>query len=252
VSKPATKTAQAPLGAEELAKLAAVDSPTVANIIELFGVRSPLAGWCNQSLKAVYPELPPIAGYVVTATLRAGLPYEPSETPASLADLIELGATVPGPAIAAFQDLDEPCRAVTFGEVMASSLKGFGFAGLITSGAGRDIEQVRRMRFPCWASSIVVSHGCARIVEVGGTIQVAGLSLRTGDLIHADGNGVVHVPPGIARGVVELIEPYLDIEREIIGYVGGTPTIAGYRAVVQKAGKTTQALKERAKALLGG
>ncbi len=194
MSQSAAKAAAAPLTALELATMAAVDSPTVANIIELFGTRSALAGWCNHSLKAVYPELPPISGYVVTGRLRAGLPFEQNEAAASVADMIELGAKLPGPCIAAFQDLDEPCRAVTYGEVMTSSFKGFGFAGLITSGAGRDIEQVRKMRFPCWASSIVVSHGCARIVEAGGAIQVAGLTLRTGDLVHADGNGVVQVP----------------------------------------------------------
>ena len=46
--------------------------PTVANVIELFGVRSQVAGYANTTLKALYPQLPPAVGYAVTATFRAG------------------------------------------------------------------------------------------------------------------------------------------------------------------------------------
>ena len=54
---------------EQLASLARVDSPTVANVIELFDVRpSYLEGFTNHTVKAVYPELPPVVGYAWTAT----------------------------------------------------------------------------------------------------------------------------------------------------------------------------------------
>ena len=51
------------LNAEELAQLRNVDSPTVANVIELFDFRSYIAGYTNLTLKAVYPKLPPAVGY---------------------------------------------------------------------------------------------------------------------------------------------------------------------------------------------
>ncbi len=57
---------------EQLASLARVDSPTVANVIELFDVRSYLEGFTDHMVKAVYPKLPPVVGYAVTATFRAG------------------------------------------------------------------------------------------------------------------------------------------------------------------------------------
>ena len=47
-----------------------------------------------------------------------------------------------GPAIVVFQDLASPSVAATFGEVMCSVYKGFGAAGLITSGSGRELDQV--------------------------------------------------------------------------------------------------------------
>ena len=53
-------------------------------------------------------------------------------------------------------------RAATYGEIMVTTFQKFGFSGLITSGAARDIEQVDRLQFPCWASSVIVSHGYCR------------------------------------------------------------------------------------------
>ena len=49
-------------------------------------------------------------------------------------------AELPGPAVVVFQDLDDPEVSATFGEVMCSTYQAFGSTGLITSGAGRDLE----------------------------------------------------------------------------------------------------------------
>lgn len=125
------------------------DSPTVANVIELFGVRSRASGFTNQSLRAVYPELPPAVGFAVTATFRSAFPADESDSYGDMPALIERAEGIAGPHMMVFQDLDEPPRAATYGEVMATALKTFGFAGIITSGAARDIDQVRALRIPC-------------------------------------------------------------------------------------------------------
>ncbi len=82
--------------------------------------------------------------------------------------MIEESQATPAPRIAVIQDLDGIPKAATYGEVMVSSFQTFGFVGLITSGAARDIDQVRRLRFPCWASSIIVSHGYCRFIQSQG------------------------------------------------------------------------------------
>ena len=54
----------------------------------------------------------------------------------------------PGPPVVVFQDLDDPPVAATFGEVMCTTYKAFGCVGLITSGAGRDLDQVEALELP--------------------------------------------------------------------------------------------------------
>jgi 4-hydroxy-4-methyl-2-oxoglutarate aldolase len=238
------------LSTEQCAQLRGVDSPTIANIIELFGVRSPLSGYADGTLRAVYPELPPAVGYAVTATYRAGA-RSADETRDELPRMLELAAGHGGPAIAVFEDLDQPARGVTYGEIMATTFKTFGFYGLITSGAGRDIEQVRRLRFPCWASSMVVSHGDPRILRTGVPVSVAGLRIEAGDLLHGDGNGIVQVPRALAPAVCRLIPPYLAFEERYLAYLRGpAPTIDGFKALGGEARSALERLRAEACALV--
>jgi len=239
------------LHAEQLSRLASVDSPSIANVIELFGVRSNMAGYTGAALKAIYPDLPPAVGYAVTATYRAAYPSEAGFAYDDMARMIELGQTLPKPTFAVFQDLDDPPRAVTYGEIMASTFQAFSFSGLITSGAGRDFVQVGALNFPCWASSLVVSHGYPQILEVGVPVCIAGLQVKTGDLLHADGNGVVSIPHRIAAGVAELIEPYLAVERQMLEDLKAPNlSLATHRNSVGQATLKIQDLRKRARGIL--
>ena len=71
-----------------------------------------------------------------------------------------------GPKVVVFQDLDDPAVAATFGEIMCTTYKAFGCVGLITSGAGRDLDQVEPLKFPCFTAGTMPSHGYTQIVEL--------------------------------------------------------------------------------------
>jgi regulator of RNase E activity RraA len=190
-------------------------------------------------------------GYAVTATFRAGHPAEAGSSYGDMPQMIEQALQGPGPYMAVFQDLDEPTRAATYGEVMATALQAFGFVGLMTSGAGRDVEQVRRLQLPCWATSVVVSHGYPQIVEPGVPVMVGGLRVQPGDLLHADANGLVQIPLSIAAGVAELCAPFVEAEEITLSYLRApNPTVAGYRQAVAQMQAAMAALRLRARAFL--
>jgi len=231
---------------KQLSILQQVDSPTIANVIELFDVRSRIAGYANQTIKAVYPELPPVVGYAVTATFRAAYPAEEGDSYGGLPQLIEDSLQIPEPRIVVFQDLDEPPSAATYGEVMATTFQSFGFTGLITSGAARDIEQVRKMRFPCWASSVNVSHGYCHFLASNVPVVVGGLQIKPGDLLHADANGIVSIPHSIAAGVAELCLPFIEAEQVVIDHLrSGKATPSGFRESINKFSLRVSELKDR-------
>ena len=134
---------------------------------------------------------------------------------------------------------------------MATTFQAFGFVGLITSGAGRDVEQVRRLQLPCWASSIVVSHGYPQIGDIAIPVVVGGLRVQPGDLLHADANGIVQIPLDIAAGVAALCVPFMQAEELMLSYLRvPNPTVEGYRQAVGQMHAAMAALRERAKAFL--
>ena len=239
------------LNAAQLAQLQKVDSPTIANVIELFDFRSYVAGYSNLTLKAIYPKLTPAVGYAVTATFRAAYVAESGDSYGGMQQLIADAMATPAPRIVVFQDLDDPPRAATYGEIMVTTFQKFGFSGLITNGAARDIEQVSRLQFPCWASSIIVSHGYCRFPDVNVDVTVGGLQVKPGDLLHADANGIVNIPHTIAGAVADLCDPYIQAEEIILQYLRNShPTVAGYGEAVQKSKRRMAELKERARSLL--
>lgn len=187
-----------------LAELARYDTPTICNVIELFDIRPRNRGYMDQRVRCNFPDFPPMVGYAATAAFRSDAPPAGGDAYGSIQKQLEQFAQLPGPAVVVFQDLDDPPAAAVFGEVMCSSYQGFGSAGLITNGAGRDIEQVRALKYPIFTGSTICSHGYCHILHIGLPVRVGGLMVTTGELLHGDSNGVTNIPLEIAAEVAQV------------------------------------------------
>src|SRR4029453_6935638 len=143
---------------------------------------------------------------------------------------LEQFAKLPGPAIVVFQDLDDPPAAAVFGEVMCSTYQGFCSAGLVTNGAGRDLEQVRALKYPVFTGSTICSHGYCHMLHLGLPVRVGSLMVNQGDLLHGDANGVTNIPPEIAGEVADIAGEFLAAEDLVMKYVKspGEKSVARY------------------------
>src|SRR5690349_4750192 len=203
----------------DLSRLTQFDTPTICNTIELFEVRPRNEGYMDGRIRACFPEMPPIAGYAATATMRCDHPKRDGDVYSSLDEQVARFAELPGPPIVVYQDLDDPCVAATFGEIMCSTYKAFGAAGLITSGAARDLDQVRRIGFPTFSNGAICSHGYSHIVDLHRAVRVGGITINPGDLIHADANGVTTIPLEIAAEVGQVAAEYVAAECIVLDYL---------------------------------
>lgn len=232
-----------PLTPDTLKKLAQYDSPTICNVIELFDVRPRYAGFMNGQIKSAFPEMPPMVGFASTASFRSGAFPGSGDAYGTMEAQVEGFADLPGPAVVVFQDLDDPAVGATFGEVMCSTYKAFGSSGLITSGGGRDLLQVKAIDYPVFTGSTICSHACCHILHIGLPVRVGGLVVNPGDLLHGDANGVTNIPIDIANEVADITQEFIDAEKIVLDYVNGSgkKTPAGlanarkeYSAVVAK------------------
>ena len=206
-----------PFSTELLAKLGAFDTPTICNIIELFDIRPRNTGFMDARIRACFPEMPPIVGFAATATFRSSAPPPPGM---DVYDNIEVQvnrfAELSGPPIVVFQDLDDPAVAATFGEIMCTTYQTFGSVGLITSGAGRDRDQVRKIGYPVFTGGTISAHGYCHTPDVHVPVRVGGVMIYPDDLLHADVNGVTTIPKEIASEVAEVGDAFVAAEAVIL------------------------------------
>ena len=215
--------------ASTLEKLRQYDTPTICNVIELFDVQPRTDGFMDGRIRACFPKMAPMVGFASTATFRSAFPPASGSVYASMSEQVASFGDLPGPAVVVFQDLDSPPKSATFGEVMCTTYKAFGAAGLITSGAARDLEQVEALEFPCFSDGTICSHGYCHILEVNGPVHVGGICVQPRDLIHGDCNGVTKIPIEIANAVADACKDFVDAETIVLSYLqAGNVTVEGF------------------------
>ena len=205
--------------AETLRKLAKFDTPTICNVIELFDVLPRNRGYMDSRVRSNFPEFPPMVGFAATASFRSDAPPAGGDAYGSIQKQLEQFQALPGPAVVVFQDLDDPPVSAVFGEVMCSTYKAFGSVGLVTNGAGRDLEQVRALNYPVFTGGTICSHGYCHMLHLGLPVRVGGLMVATGDLLHGDANGVTSVPTSIAAELADVSAEFLAAEDIMMNYV---------------------------------
>ena len=203
----------------DLELLRRYDTPTVCNVVELFDLHSRTYGYMDRRIQACYPKLPPMVGFASTATFRAADSPRSGGAYSGLVEQIESFAQSASPPIVVFQDIDNPPMAATFGEVMASTYKAFGAVGLITSGAGRDLDQVEALNFPAFCDGVICAHGYCHIPQINVPVHVGGATVHPGDLLHGDRNGVTRIPLDIASAVAHACGELMAAEAVVLDYL---------------------------------
>jgi 4-hydroxy-4-methyl-2-oxoglutarate aldolase len=217
--RPSKEGVISPLTEEQLDALRRIDSPTVSNAIEAFGVRSRLSGFAGWGLRCAFPELGTMVGYAVTCTAESTA--EKSRSERGLFRLWEAIEAAPKPAVVVIKDIGhDRSRSCHMGEVMATTAKALGAVGCVSDGGLRDVMEVRALGgFQYFCPGFVVSHGNPFICEVNVPVVLEGLAVGPGELLHGDVNGLLVVPDGIADRLATQIEKVRAGEREVLDFV---------------------------------
>lgn len=203
------------LPAETIEALKHFNTPTIANAIEVFNVRDRHVGFLPHRVRCLLPELGPMVGYAVTSVTQASPPSGPC--PDLTGDYLRYVAAMPGPKVAIGQDLDDPPGlGAQFGEVNSTIHQKLGCVGHVTDGCPRDLDEVQALGFHLFGLNPCVSHAYVRLVDFGKPVQLAGVEIRTGDLIHADKHGVCIIPTEVADRVVEACRQVEKMERPLL------------------------------------
>ncbi|HEX9263695.1 MAG TPA: RraA family protein [Candidatus Binatia bacterium] len=104
-----------------------------------------------------------------------------------------------------------------WGGLLALSAKLKGLSGVVIDGASRDIDEARELNFPVYARGAVPMTARGRVMQesFNQEIQFAGVQCHSGDLVIADGSGVVIIPKEKENEVVAAAEAIYQKEQEM-------------------------------------
>lgn len=205
------------MNAELLDILSRVDTPTVCNAIEVVQGKRGFDRFTRGTMICTEPGWA-VVGYAATAQIAALAP--PTEPPdvirARRMAYYKAMHDAPKPSVAVVEDLDFPnCIGAYWGEINTTVHKGFGLSGALTNGVVRDLGDLPQ-GFPVIAGSVGPSHGFVHVLSVGQPVQVMGLVVCQGDLIHADRHGAVVVPPEVIGDLASAIAKLQATERLVL------------------------------------
>jgi len=195
-----------------LERLSRFDTCTLSNAIERLQVRPRNEGFVIGAVHCQFPKLAPVAGYAVTGRIRSSMPPINGGWYYEQIDWWRYLVTVPPPRIVVIQDADPwPGTGALFGEVHARICRALDCQAFVTNGAVRDLPAIESLGFQLFAGSVAVSHAYAHIVEFGGIVEIGGLRISSGDLLHGDLHGVQTIPGQIACELPAIAE---DVQRQ--------------------------------------
>jgi regulator of RNase E activity RraA len=143
-------------------------------------------------------------------------------------------AAAPRPSVIVIEDKDEPAGYGAFwGEVQTNIHKSLGCLGVVTSGSIRDIPASPRA-FQMLAGSIAPSHAYVHVVDIGLSVTIHSMEVKSGDLIHADRHGAVVVPVEKIDAMAAALDGLMKHEAKIIADDDIKHISAGFESVAAR------------------
>lgn len=108
-------------------------------------------------------------------------------------------------------------RSGIWGELLSTASRNRGCAGVIVDGAVRDVAAMRQMEFAVFASGVSPydSLNRQRVAKRDEPVQVGGVTIRSGDFVFADEDGVVIVPQQVEEEILIAAWNKVHAENEV-------------------------------------
>lgn len=189
------------------------DTPTITNVVATYpGADTCLSlyhpwdtNWyTDQRVRAMFPELGRTCGFAVTCTY--GLPDPTVTLGPSFREVLRAASESPKPVIMVIkQDFPPHLKGKVglCGGNMATAFRSLGCVGILSDGPSRDLDEVRPMGIQYMLTGATPGHGPMAVKAVNTPVEICGMDVCPGDVIHMDENGAVRFPRKYLPQVLE-------------------------------------------------
>ena len=200
-----------------LARLAAVDTPSVCNAVEVAEGRRGFGRYTRRPFGAVHGG-GTMVGRARTARIQSAVPDHaaPEDTRSRRRAYYRHMASGDGPRLAVVEDMSGAAMAgAWWGEVHGHAHLALGLSGAITNGLVRDTDAIPP-EFGVLGGGYGPSHAFVHVVDLGHPVAIHGLVVRDGDLVHADRHGACVIPEAVLPDLADALDRMTASEAAII------------------------------------
>jgi 4-hydroxy-4-methyl-2-oxoglutarate aldolase len=208
-----------------ITRLAALDTCACSDAMDKLGLSGVASGLHPVTVRRK------VTGRVLTVQFAPvpgdGEPAPAASGPVRHACTAAIDAARPGDVIVVAADgrLD----AAAWGGILSLAATLRGVAGVIADGACRDVDEATDLGLPVYAMGVTPLTARGRQAEVAWDIPVpvAGVTVHPGDLVIADGSGVVFLPAERAEAIISAAEQVAAREQALsVRIKAGEPSAA--------------------------
>ena len=194
---------------------------STGNVADAVDEATGVRGFMSRDMKPVFKAK--VIGPAATVYLRRALRTDKRDWPNL--QIQTLDEAPPGSVMV--EVLEDGLDTAGVGNLMATTGKVRGLAGMVIDGGARDVEELEEIGFPVWSRSQTPATSVGRYVPVARNVPVTcgGVVVRNGDWIVADKTGVVVVPVEFLPQVLKLLRQYDDKETKMVPLIKETKSM---------------------------
>lgn len=197
-----------------LEELQEFNAALLANTIDCIDPTPAYQRYMDREIRSVTPGLKPTVGVALTCEMD-------TSTPAGQPDfgdyyqLLDEMSQLDEPSVLVIRTLgSRPNHECVMGDGMAKELHSCGCLGVVTDGGVRDVSDLLKIPFAAHSKGITVHHSSIRIRSIGQPIEIGGIAVKRGDVIHADSEGVIKIPASCLGELAASARRMKSFERE--------------------------------------
>jgi len=219
-----------------LEQLAEYDTALLANLLGYVDPTPTHLCYMSNDIRALIPDVGPTVGVAVTCELDTSTPdHETEGDVEGFYEQLTQMESMDVPTVWVVSCVgSRPRHECIMGDGMGKTLRAAGCVGAVTDGGLRDLAGLRSIAFAAYGTGVTIHHCKMRMRRIGVPVEIGGITIHPGDVIHANAEGVIRIPDRAVHKMLDRAPAYRAFEHEAHQILRGTgATAVRKRALLQ-------------------